>query len=386
MKKASLTLFAIATALMLHAQSEGIAFVYSFKEALTKAEKEGKLIFMDAYTTWCGPCKMLTKNVFPDKAVGEFYNNNFVNLKMDMEKGEGIQLSENYAVKAYPTLLFLDATGTLVHRAVGYHNIEQFMELGKKALDPSQRLSALEAKYRSGNRSADFLLNYAMARYDAMDGSHEQVAEEYLDTQKDWNSELNLQFIFRMISSIDSKMYDFLIKNRKAFDNLFGEQQVTGRIEQLIYGSIYDLGEQPDLQKVDAIFAKAYPEKASQFSARYRMRYYLETEDFDNYAQSAIGYFKKYPSKDASEYNNEAWVFYEIIDNKKQLKQAVKWAKKSVSLENAYFNNDTLAALYFKLGKKKQAKAAAERAIALAEKSGEDAGGTEELLRQIEKL
>ena len=67
-------------------QAGGIDFFHgTWEEALEKAKKEDKLIFVDAYTTWCGPCKRMSKQVFPQDAVGEFYNKNFVSMKIDME-------------------------------------------------------------------------------------------------------------------------------------------------------------------------------------------------------------------------------------------------------------------------------------------------------------
>jgi thioredoxin-related protein len=366
--------------------SQGISFQHSWTDAMAQAAKEKKLVFMDAYTTWCGPCKLLDRNVFSTKEVGDYFNANFVSLKMDMEKGEGIQLAQKYGVRAYPTLLFLDAMGNVVHRTAGYRDVEQFLELGKTALNPATRLGALEARYKQGARDPEFLLTLATAKYDAMDPDYAAVASEYLNAVPDWNNELTMQFIYMMVSDVNSRMFDHLREQRTAYENLFGKQEVAARIEQVIYSSVYALGEQPDLAKVDEIFAKAYPEKAGQLSAYFRLRYYADQEDYTSYAKAAIAYFKKYPSADAMELNNEAWTFYEAVDDKKLLKEALKWAKKSVKLEPAYYNSDTLASLYFKLGNKGAAKKAAEKAIALAKASGEDPSGTEELLERIKSM
>src|SRR5690606_34503620 len=121
MKKLLIAVFSLLAFQQVFAQS-GIEFKQSWKEALAIAAKEKKLIFMDAYTTWCGPCKKLSKEVFPNEMVGEFFNKNFVSLKMDMEKGEGIALAEKFEVNVYPTLLFLNAYGEIVHRTAGFHN------------------------------------------------------------------------------------------------------------------------------------------------------------------------------------------------------------------------------------------------------------------------
>ena len=74
--------------------AQGIEFAHgsTWKEILAKAEKEDKLIFVDAYAEWCGPCKKMAKDVFTQKEVGGYFNANFVNVKMDMEAGEGPML------------------------------------------------------------------------------------------------------------------------------------------------------------------------------------------------------------------------------------------------------------------------------------------------------
>lgn len=113
----------------------GMEFFHgSFSEALEKANAEGKIIFMDAFTTWCGPCRRMASSTFPDSEVGGFYNANFINLKVDMEKGEGPDLSIRYSVNSYPTLLYIDGTGKVVHKGVGMRGPEQFIELGREAL------------------------------------------------------------------------------------------------------------------------------------------------------------------------------------------------------------------------------------------------------------
>lgn len=113
----------------------GIKFFHgSLKEAKAKAKKENKLIFIDCYTTWCGPCKSMAKKTFVNKEVGEYYNKNFICLKMDMEMGEGITIQTNYSIEAYPTYLFLNSKGDVKHRDLGYIDAARFIEVGKTAL------------------------------------------------------------------------------------------------------------------------------------------------------------------------------------------------------------------------------------------------------------
>lgn len=91
----------------------------SFKDILAKARDENKLIFLDAYTSWCAPCKLMSNEVFTQKKVGDFFNKYFINTKFDMEKGEGIKIARKYNIKAYPTMLILDSDGKVIHKILG---------------------------------------------------------------------------------------------------------------------------------------------------------------------------------------------------------------------------------------------------------------------------
>lgn len=122
--------------------AEGIDFFHgTFQEAkiLAKEHKIGtfkkkpeRLIFVDAYTTWCGPCKMMSKYVFTKPEAGEYFDENFINVKVDCEKGEGIQLAREWRITAYPTLLILSPDGEVIARQIGAIGHEQLIKWGKE--------------------------------------------------------------------------------------------------------------------------------------------------------------------------------------------------------------------------------------------------------------
>ena len=101
---------------------------------LAKAKKENKLIFVDAYTEWCRPCIQMAKDIFTLDNVADFYNKNFINVSMDMEKGVGPVLVKKYKVQAYPAFLFINGDGELIHRDGGYQEAPKFIGVGKAAM------------------------------------------------------------------------------------------------------------------------------------------------------------------------------------------------------------------------------------------------------------
>lgn len=366
--------------------AQGMNFEHgTWAEVLAKAKAENKPIFMDAYTVWCGPCKMMSNQTFPDAKVAELFNARFVNAKVDMEKGEGPGLAQQYGVALYPTLLFLDSDGSVLHRAAGFHGPNEFLELGQIALAPEKRLGGLEAKYKSGDRSPELLYALTQARGAAYDPAAGDAADEYLKTQTDLGSERNMEVVFFNVNNPYSAGFQYFVNNKQRFEEKFGQQQVAAKIEQTFMDY---LNKQPDMSQAEAekLFMAVYPTDGARLASAYRMSAARQKGDRAGYAAAAVSHYKKYPSTNPEELNEAAWTFYKVVEDKKQLKAAVKWAKKSVELQDAYYNNDTLAALYFKLKKKKPAIKAAMRSIELAKAAGEDFSQTQEMLDQIYKL
>lgn len=106
----------------------------SLTTALSIAKTEDKYIFIDAYAVWCGPCKQLENTTFKDSLAAIFFNRKFVNVSLDMERGEGIIHAAKWAVNEFPTLLILDYNGKIILRSVGYLNAKQLIEFGTQAL------------------------------------------------------------------------------------------------------------------------------------------------------------------------------------------------------------------------------------------------------------
>jgi thiol:disulfide interchange protein len=119
---------------------KGIQFIEgSWASILKKAKAENKIIFFDAYTTWCGPCKLLQKNVFTREDVAEVFNANFINVKFDMESGEGPKLAGKYPIEGYPTLFFINPNGKVVKKVLGYTSAEDLIKTGKSLKKPAAK-------------------------------------------------------------------------------------------------------------------------------------------------------------------------------------------------------------------------------------------------------
>ena len=120
MKKVLLFMLVMLSLSAFAAEVDGVQFFEgSFRQALAKAKKEKKLIMFDAYTSWCGPCKVLKTKVFPNKELGDYINAHYVSIGVDMEAGEGIALANMYPLEGYPTIMFMDASGRVKKKVLG---------------------------------------------------------------------------------------------------------------------------------------------------------------------------------------------------------------------------------------------------------------------------
>ena len=209
--------------------SQGIQFeTGSWKEVLQKAKQENKLVFVDLYTTWGGPCKKMAAETFPQQTVGDYFNKNFVNYKIDAEKGEGPGLAGKYEVSAYPTLVFVNAEGELVYKFMGVRTADKLIAEGEKAVRLhalAPRIAAMEKEYEQGKRGKVFLGEYyALLKESGAGGG--VVLNEYLKCLSD--EELLLEENVNNIGNIsifDPVLFDRLVKGIKKVE---GENKKLG--------------------------------------------------------------------------------------------------------------------------------------------------------------
>lgn len=370
--------------------AQGISFEGTdFQTALNKAKAEDKLVFMDAYTTWCGPCKWMSKNVFTDEKVGAYYNDRFVNVKIDMEKGEGKDIAKRYEVAAYPTLLFIDGNGGMVHLSTGSRPVEDFLDLGHAANDPNRQLVTMKKRFESGERSSEFLKLYTDALTSSGMSNFDEVAQMYMDKQEDWTTEENMNFLFDYSeASLDSKLFQYTLKHKDAFVALVGEERFD---QKLRYAADYDRARsgiaRDDIENLTTHFSKYYSmEKANDMamvSYFNQIMYSPDPVEQEKFKAEIQLFLANSPEVGSNFYNAVAWQIYEISDDKVLLAKAAEWAKISIEGDKNSYNTDTMAALQFKLGNSDKAREYAEESISLAKQEGNDYSATEELLKKI---
>lgn len=362
---------------------KGIDFIEAndWGEVLALAELEDKIIFLDAYTSWCRPCKKMDKIVFSRPDVGELYNGNFLNVKMNMEEGDGVNLVQQYQVIAYPSLLFLQPDGKVVHRATGYKGPGAILQLGRQVKEGNNTVASLEDEFKSGERSPEFLFKYLQTSIEAKDGRQTALLEEYLATQEDWKTTEVRSLLFETLDTPVSPLFNHLIENKTDYTNQFGESATENKIQNLVYSAIRK-AEQP-LEVAPDLFKKAYPGKAPQLTQLFKLNYYRDLEDGINYAKAAKAYLTTPASKNEELLNEISWNYYDLVTDKPSLTSLLKRMKKNRKKANTYLNNESLALLYAKTGKTKKAKKYTQKAISIAKSKKMSAASSEDLLSEL---
>lgn len=281
-------------------------FTGAWKDVLAEAKRQNKPVFVDIYTTWCGPCKLMAKQAFPDAKVGEKFNANFISYQIDAEKGEGIEVAKKYAVDAYPTSLYVSANGDLIHRAIGYGGIKGMLDEADKAIeaakDPSP-LSAMEKQYEAGKRDPEFLSAYLQKRA-AVGMPNGEALDTYLKTvpEAEWSSNKNLATIGGNLTTATSPAFSVIAKEASKLRMDPTKQQQAQAVIGGLFRSI-----ETDFKK--AVTNKSEAELEANISKRrelnalmqpmgmmapqeaeangYRMRFYQQTKNADKYRMLA---------------------------------------------------------------------------------------------------
>lgn len=214
-------------------------------KALEKAKSENKKVFVDCYTSWCGPCKMMATKILPLKEVGKYMNENFVCVKFDMEKGEGRDIQAKYRVSSYPTFLILNPDGSLLYAVVGATATgDEFLNRVKEAFDENSA-GNLATEYEKGNRDMAFLEKYIQALLKTYDVEKAQkIAQDILASLDDEEKcSTSFWYIFgdQDLSPAESGNVAYLLKHVDKFRQNVGVERVDSVLAGLFEIQLEDI-------------------------------------------------------------------------------------------------------------------------------------------------
>lgn len=369
------------------AQNTGIQFAQgSLQSVLDQAAAEKKIVFVDAYTEWCGPCKWMAKTAFPDPEVGAFFNQHFVSLQLDMEKGEGPALGKQYHVNAYPTLLFLSATGELIDASAGARDAKDLLAFATKVVKGGyETLESRQAKFDAGERDRAFLYDYIITLNDAgrdpgaiLEAYMVGMQGEAMLDDKNW------EVFRRNFYLTTTDQFKYVEAHLEQFKAKFGSQPVMEKIAgNYINHAFSCLMDSNDVGYAETVahvrtFNDAWANNCLEDLALTRLEM---RGDWKGYIRQAKRLVDELGKKDVMSLNNYAYTIYLHSQKKKDLQLALTWAEESVRQNPQYFNLDSQAMLLYAVGRKEEARKVGNAAIEAAKKTGEDYADTEKAMQ-----
>ncbi len=371
------------------AMTQGIEFFHgTWDEALELSKSQGKPLFVDAYAKWCGPCKRMAATTFKNAEAGDYFNKNFINVKIDAEESEGVKFRQKYPVSAFPTLYFIDENGEVIHRAVGAQNVKGLIALGANALGKVDYSREYADEYEKGKREPEFMFNYVKA-LNKSNKSSLRISNEYLRSQNDLTTEFNLRFILEAAVEADSRIFGLLVKYQNEIGKIVGLQVLRDHIELACENTVQKAIDfkSPDLlEEAKAKMKKHLPEQAESFSIKSNMAFFKAMKDAKNYAKACNDFAKKIAKDDSGSMSKVAEeILYNFSSDDKCMKQAEKYAKEAARQRGSFDDYYLYARVLLQNGKKKDALAAAQKCQQLSNKR--DSGAThsvEMLIKMIE--
>ncbi|MET6997470.1 thioredoxin fold domain-containing protein [Chitinophaga defluvii] len=403
MKKA--LLFALLLPFFAVAQDKGIHFEHglSWAEIQAKAKAENKYIFIDCFTTWCGPCKYMSANIFPLEEVGNFMNDKYISVKVQMDEAakdneevkkwyaDAKMIGEKYSVRAYPTFLFFAPDGSIVDRQVGGGEAQAFIERCADALKPEKQYYTQLDQYNKGKKDPEFLRSLALLALDKYDQKNATTFSKlYLDQQKDLYTKENLEFINKFTNSSKDVGFKMFLEHPDKVNKILGSGAAENKIMEIaaqeeIYPKLMKKDKSaPDWAGLEKAVKAKYPKLAEEMLLKTKVQYFSYVKDADNAVANIIAYMKKYGHKaDPQELNEYAWTIFEKCNDMKCIEQALEWSKRSFKDKEVPAFMDTYANLLFKSGKKADAIAWEEKALKSANE--QERKNYEETLEKMKK-
>lgn len=213
---------------------DGVKFEdLTYKEALAKAKAENKLLFMDCYTSWCGPCKKMLNTVFVTKEAGDFINSRFVSVKYDMEKGEGKALAEQFNIRSYPTFFIIRPDGTIQHKIGGAGPWKDFIVWLERGLDEKTSLDYLDKLYAQRKMTKQELLDYYWTLLFAGEKGKSKEILGQLTPQLNDSDKLKSDYWFLVSeAAYGSDDFKLVTANYSTFVKSVGKERVDGYLHK----------------------------------------------------------------------------------------------------------------------------------------------------------
>jgi thiol-disulfide isomerase/thioredoxin len=388
----------------------------SWQQIKETSKRENKYIFLDCYATWCGPCKLMDQQIYTNDTVGDFFNDRFISVRVQMDKtrrdnewvkqwyADAIVFRKEYRIEGYPSCIYLSPQGDILHKVLGYRTVNEIIADAKSATMPGKvyedtyaEYDRLVADYRNGIKHFDSMVYMSKTAFKLQEDS---LAKQLLDEHTDYVMHLkpkerytkeNIEFWASFILNSSKKRFRFFYKDRNKIDRVmnargYAQSVVDKTIQNEIVVPFYltqpggsAMKEQMSLLdprktiEVDTteanwkslnimIMKKFNPKDAKRNTLNARIKWYEKHKNYTAYTKYSLIQLKKYTSDFSKEtisgpiINSICWETFLYVTDKKLINGAIRWAEKAIHHNpNSTDLLDTYANLLYKIGRKDDA-------------------------------
>jgi len=269
----------------------------TFAEAEKLAAKEKKEVMVDFYTDWCGWCKVLDRQTYYDRKVGEYADEHFIAIKVDAEKGDGIALAKKYGVNAFPTIIFYGADGKILNKVVGYQDTAAFARSMSAAV--AGGLTGLLEKTTGKKGATDAMAWLTLAQYYS---GHDNDAEALKAYEK----------VMQLDPKNEKKLLEQAVYGK-------GFASDTNHKYTILEDAYHQYPERPEARNAFMIlmmhdFSSPEPTRALQRMDEWAQKHGMDADAFNAFAWEAAQHNIALPN--AEEYATRAMLTYTEVDDR----------------------------------------------------------------------
>ncbi|NLR90231.1 thioredoxin family protein [Flammeovirga agarivorans] len=364
-------------------------------EIISQAKEDHKLIYVSLSPSWCESCKSFDEDVYHNKFVSDYFNSHFVSIKRDLDDPVAKEFVSKYKVRSYPTHLFFDQKGNLVHMFKGGMPANIFLDKSEEVHDPSKQVFTLKKRIKDNEKlTYEEYLNYCIGVFD-LGLEDDRTTDLFLSklNASSFKDKRVVNVVSHALYHSDANAYAFEVfkKYHEQIKENFPPQtlnSIYSKIGRNILGAslkennplmfekdMYTLKKYIPVENAAVIFFELYP------------KFYLSIGEDDKAFYSIQNTFqevKHYQTKKiVNSCNDWAWYFCENSEDNERLQAALSWVNYGLSMADSYDLMDTQAHLYFKLGMVESSKSVAEKVLKHYQKTGKDTAQIAFLMQQI---
>ncbi|SMG49270.1 Thioredoxin-like [Marivirga sericea] len=362
-----------------------------YMKAKEIASEEGKLLFIDFYTTWCAPCKQLDKFVFQKDSITQILSKDFVLLKYDAENDTIFHLAKKHHVSSYPTAIVLNQDGYVVNRKYGFLG-DDFQTLSQSVMDFTNEAITLDKgnKYLKGYSNTIEETRYPQFYIDYVNRTNTKPQTssivEFLNSKTDFFKEEDFTPLFYFGQFAPANVGDIIVKDKERYFDLYGKQDVELLLFFITSGKFSKAIAENSQEKYNEAVAFAKQALSQDWVDDILPRFEIDLLKAQNKWDEVFTLYEERKNRgdlSEGELNHFCWGVYKNCDDKEVISKAVAWMKELTERKPEYLYLDTYAYLLYKSGDLKKTGEVIRLGLKTAEEEKVSAKSMEKLLKKL---